>query len=109
MSPIFQRVAPAPAATTSPAISSPGMSDAPGGGGYMPCLCITSGRLTPAAATRTSTSPGPGAGTGRTSGTRTSGPPGDEMPTTVMLEGIVPDIGVSFVCPSCPYYPVDGD
>ena len=33
------------------------MSDAPGGGGYMPLRCITSGRLTPAAATLINTSP----------------------------------------------------
>ena len=37
--------------------------------------CSTSGRLTPAAATRTSTWPAPGAGTGRL-GASTSGPPG---------------------------------
>ena len=48
-----------PIATTWPAISRPGRSDAPGGGGYAPRRCSTSGRFTPAAATLTSTSPGP--------------------------------------------------
>jgi len=40
-----------PNATMMPATSKPGISDAPGGGGYRPWRCITSGRLTPAAAT----------------------------------------------------------
>src|SRR6516162_55647 len=51
------------------------MSDAPGGGGYLPCRCMMSGRFTPAAATRTSTSPARGSGTGRSTRRRTSGPP----------------------------------
>src|SRR5687768_2300521 len=37
--------------------------------------CSTSGRFTPAAATRISTSSGPGSGTGRSTGINTSGPP----------------------------------
>ena len=36
-------------------ISRPGIADAPGGGGYFPCLCMMSGRLMPAAATLTNT------------------------------------------------------
>ena len=55
-------VTPAPSATTVPATSRPGMSDAPGGGAYLPSRCSRSGRFTPAAATRISTSPGPGLG-----------------------------------------------
>ena len=65
-----------PTATTCPATSSPGMSLAPGGGGYAPSRCSTSGRLTPAAATSISTSPAPGTGSGRSTGRSTSGPPG---------------------------------
>ena len=61
--------------TTVPAISRPGMSDAPGGGGYLPWRCIRSGRFTPAAATLISTSSAPAAGLGRSTGVRTSGPP----------------------------------
>src|SRR5262245_19035496 len=49
--------------------------------------CITSDRLTPAAATLTRISPAPGCGTGRSSGTRTSGPPGARMAMAVMREG----------------------
>src|SRR5215813_13843409 len=49
--------------------------------------CITSGRLTPAAATLTRISPGPGAGSGRCSGTSTSGPPGARIATAVMVAG----------------------
>src|SRR3989344_1925304 len=49
--------------------------------------CSTSGRLTPAAATRISTSPGPGRGTGRVSGTKTSGPPGALIAMARMLSG----------------------
>ena len=43
--------------TIVPATSRPGVSGAPGGGGYFPCRCSRSGRFTPAAATRISTSP----------------------------------------------------
>src|SRR5215471_6643923 len=49
--------------------------------------CITSGRLTPAAATLTRISPGPGAGTGRCSGTSISGPPGARIAMAVMAAG----------------------
>jgi hypothetical protein len=63
------------------------MSGAPGGGGYCPLRCITSGRFTPAARTRTRISLGPGAGTGRSSGTSTSGPPGLLIPMAVMRLG----------------------
>src|SRR5436190_9804804 len=62
-----------------PATSSPGMSDAPGGGGYLPRRCMTSGRFTPAAATLISTSPADGAGRGRSTGTNTSGSPGSRI------------------------------
>src|SRR4051812_22436081 len=51
------------------------MSEAPGGGGYLPRRCIRSGRFTPAAVTRISTSPAPGAGMGRSTTRSTSGPP----------------------------------
>ena len=63
-----QRVTPVPQTVTVPETSSPGMSLAPGGGGYLPSRCIRSGRLTPAAATRTTTSCGPGCGTGNSTG-----------------------------------------
>src|SRR5690606_38868715 len=56
---------PEPTAAISPATSSPRMSGAPGGGGYLPLRCRMSGRLTPAARTRISTSPGPGSGRSR--------------------------------------------
>ncbi len=49
--------------------------------------CITSGRFTPAAATRTSTSVGPGFGTGRVSGMSTSGPPGFGIAIAVIVSG----------------------
>ena len=48
---LFQRDVPLPSLTTVPETSSPGMSEAPGGGGYIPVRCITSGRFTPAALT----------------------------------------------------------
>jgi hypothetical protein len=63
--PIISRGTSSPAATTVPETSMPRIDGAPGGGGYIPMRCITSGRLTPAAATRISTSPSPGTGTGR--------------------------------------------
>ena len=69
-----------------PDTSSPGMSLAPGGGGYDPSRCIKSGRLTPAPATRISTSRGPGFGTGRSTGIRTSGPPGLAISIEVSIE-----------------------
>src|SRR4051812_7504728 len=65
------------------------MSDAPGGGGYLPSRCMMSGRLTPAAVTRTRTSPGRGAGTGRSATRSTSGPPGSAISITRM------DVGMS--------------
>src|SRR5262249_56046774 len=86
-SPTRQRVTLSPMATTLPAISSPGISGAPGGGGYWPLRCMTSGRVTPAAATLTSISLGPGGGTGRSSGTGTSGPPGALIPMAVRPVG----------------------
>ncbi|BBB11044.1 hypothetical protein SPYCA_0302 [Sphingopyxis sp. FD7] len=49
--------------------------------------CSTSGRFTPAAATRISTSPAPGCGTGRVAGRNISGPPGALMATAVMSAG----------------------
>src|ERR1700728_3283667 len=48
---------------------------------------MTSGRLTPAAATRTSTSPSPGSGTGLCLGFNCSGPPGAAISTTVISSG----------------------
>src|SRR5579883_2004901 len=75
-----------PAPTTSPATSSPGMSVTPGGGGYAPFRCSTSGRLTPAAATRISTSFGRGTGTGRETARRTSGGPGVPISMAVMCK-----------------------
>ena len=63
------------------------MSDAPGGGAYLPIRCTTSGRLTPAAATSISTSHGPGSGRGRRAGRRTSGPPGCAISITFISDG----------------------
>ena len=63
------------------------MSGAPGGGGYWPLRCMTSGRLTPAAATLTRISLSPGFGTSRSSGFSTSGPPGALMAIAVMRVG----------------------
>src|SRR5579871_1825546 len=71
-----------------PAISRPGISVTPGGGGYTPFRWATSGRLTPAAATLTRISPSPGCGTGYSWGASTSGPPGDLMPIAVMVVGM---------------------
>src|SRR3954469_9657913 len=94
LSPSLCLSAPEPSATTSPEISRPGRSLAPGGGGYAPERCATSGRLTPAAATLTRISPGPGEGTARVSGNSTSGPPGLLMPITVICAG-----SFSMICP----------
>src|SRR5262245_48772488 len=49
--------------------------------------CDTSGRLTPAAMTLMRISPAAGCGSARLSGTSTSGPPGLEMPITVICAG----------------------
>src|SRR6185503_4204169 len=68
-----------------PATSSPGMSGAPGGGGYFPCRCMMSGRLTPAAATLIRTSRAPMAGRGRSTGVSTWGPPGSRIAIAIML------------------------
>src|SRR5882757_8897954 len=46
---------------------------------------MTSGRLTPAAATAIKTSPSPSTGTGRSSITSTSGPPGSLIATARMV------------------------
>ena len=51
------------------------MSEAPGGGGYLPSRCSTSGRFTPAASTSIKTSPAAGTGSGRSASFRTSGGP----------------------------------
>ena len=51
------------------------MSEAPGGGGYLPSRCSTSGRFTPAAATSISTSPAPGTGSGRSASSQDLGRP----------------------------------
>src|SRR6185436_9475047 len=59
-----------------PAISSPGMSEAPGGTGYRPFRCSTSGRLMHDAATRISASPAPNAGVGRSVSRSTPALPG---------------------------------
>ena len=62
-----------------PATSSPGTSEAPGGGAYLPRRCMMSGRLTPAASTWTRTSDGPTSGNGRSSSLSTPGLPGEEI------------------------------
>ena len=62
---------------------------APGGGGYAPARWATSGRFTPAAATRISTSSARGVGTGPVVVTNTSGPPGPVVVIWVMLVGRV--------------------
>ena len=59
----------------------------PGGGAYRPCRCMTSGRFTPAAATLMRSSCGPITGIGRSTGTRTSGPPGSRMTMAIMCCG----------------------
>ena len=64
--------------------SSPGMSVMPGGGGYCPIRCITSGLFTPAAATFIKSSPGAADGVGRSVPTSTSGGPGFEISTAFM-------------------------
>ena len=61
----------------------------PGGGGYLPSRCITSGRLMPAAATFTSISPAFGCGVSRSCGTSTSGGPGSRIAMAVMRAGIL--------------------
>src|SRR5262245_19480381 len=58
-----------------------------GGGGYRPWRCITSGRLTPAAATFSSTSPSAGRGSGRCSGTSMSAPQGARIAIAVIWAG----------------------
>ena len=50
---------------------------------------LTSGRLTPAAATLTRTWPAPGFGVGISTGFSTSGPPGVEMATAVIVCGVL--------------------
>ena len=65
------------------------MSGAPGGGGYFPSRCITSGRFTPAAATLTSISPAFGCGVSRSCGTSTSGAPGSRIAMAVMRAGML--------------------
>src|SRR4051812_35705975 len=50
---------------------------------------MTSGRFTPAAATRISTSPAPGCGTGRSTGCSTSGPPASAGSMAIILRGSV--------------------
>ena len=49
--PIPKCITAEPVATTTPATSKPGISEAPSGGGYKPLHCSRSGRLTPAAKT----------------------------------------------------------
>src|SRR6056297_2636988 len=76
---------PAPRATISPAPSSPGRSDTPGGGAYSPARCNASGRFTPAHARRMSTCPACGSGTGRVVARSTSGPPASAISTAVIV------------------------
>src|SRR5262249_14118941 len=85
LSPRLQSVTPGPTSSTVPAISRPGMSEAPGGGGYAPRLCMTSGRFTPAASTLMRTSPARATGTGRSTGTSTSGPPAPAISIAIIL------------------------
>ncbi len=72
-SPSRQRATLSPHSAITPDTSRPGISLAPGGGGYFPSRCMRSGRFTPAAATRMSTSRGPGRGIGNSTGRSTSG------------------------------------
>ena len=60
----------------SPPPRGPGCPTRRAAAGSCPARCMTSGRLTPAAATWISTSPAAGDGVGRSAGTSTSGPPG---------------------------------
>src|SRR5271169_5895507 len=93
------------------------MLDAPGGGGYMPMRCRTSGRLTPAAATLITTSPGRGSGMGTSAATRTSGPPGSRI--MIVFISLSPCVRHAQTGPSClpqlktlllaPAYPGQGD
>src|SRR5256885_2308344 len=64
------------------------MSVMPAGGGYRPLRCRTSGRFTPAAATRISTSPAAGSGTARSTACSTWGGPGSRISTAVMVRAI---------------------
>src|SRR4051812_20077607 len=89
-SPGRQRDTLAPTRSTVPASSRPRMSEAPGGGGYLPCRCMRSGRLTPAASTRTRSSAGPGSGVAPTPATRTSGGPGTDIVTIRMTQPTLP-------------------
>src|SRR5690606_19523037 len=100
--PATAKSAGAPPATV-PAISRPGRSDTPGGIGYRPLRCSTSGRLMPDAGTRIRNSPAAGTGSGRCVSRSTSGPPGavisiarisDRAPRSLALGGRVAVVGL---------------
>ncbi len=75
-SPVFHIVTRSPIASTVPANSSPGISNAAGRGlGYMPIVCSRSARFSAVARTRTTTSSGPPCGSGMSSIVSDSGPP----------------------------------
>ena len=69
----------------------------PGGGGYLPIRCNTSGPLTPAAWTRTRISFSATSGTGRVSVTSISGPPGARTAIAVIVP--IPPIVFPFPAP----------
>ena len=65
--PTSRLVTPSPSATTSPAISLPGMNGSGGLFWCLPWMPSIAAKLTPAAPTLTNTSPGPGEGFGTSS------------------------------------------
>jgi hypothetical protein len=65
------------------------MSDAPGGGGYLPWRWTTSGRFTPAAATWMTTSSSAGTGIGRVVTLSTSGGPGCAISTALIVKAVL--------------------
>ena len=87
-----------PVSTTSPAHSMPRMSDAPGGGGYIPCRCRRSARLSAVARTRMRTSAGPSAGRGASPRTSTVSSPGSRTMMARMA------ISLSMARPGCQRY-----
>jgi hypothetical protein len=72
--------------------------DAPGGGGYIPCRCRRSARLSAVARTRMRTSAGPSAGRGASPRTSTVSSPGSRMMMARMA------ISLSMARPGCQRY-----